>query len=60
MELLNRHKEVQLRRKKSEVLEDLPPKLETKLTVALDRRQAASYKKAEEEGIVYLSPSAGR
>ncbi len=54
MELLNRHKEVQLRRKKSEVLDDLPPKLETKLTVALGGRQSASYRKAEEEGIVYL------
>lgn len=59
MELLNRHKEVQLRRKKSEVLDDLPPKLETKLTVALDRRQAASYTKAEEEGIVYLKSLGG-
>ena len=54
MELLNRHKEVQLRRKKSEVLDDLPPKLETKLTIELGRSQDASYKKAEEEGIVYL------
>ncbi|MDE0431292.1 MAG: DEAD/DEAH box helicase [Caldilineaceae bacterium] len=59
MELLNRHKEVQLRRKKSEVLDDLPPKLETKLTVALDRRQAASYTKAEDEGIVYLKSLGG-
>ena len=53
-ELLYRHKEVQLRRKKNEVLDDLPPKQETKLSVALGPRQRASYAKAEEEGIVYL------
>ena len=54
IELLNRHKEVQLRRKKNEVLEDLPPKLETKLAIELGPRQFASYKKAEEDGVVYL------
>jgi len=54
LELMTRHKEVQLRRKKNEVLDDLPPKLETKLSVALGPRQRASYTKAEEEGIVYL------
>lgn len=54
LELMNRHKEIQLRRKKSEVLNDLPPKLETKLAVELGPRQRASYAKAEEEGIVYL------
>ena len=53
-ELLYRHKEVQLRRKKNEVLNDLPPKLETKLSVELGPRQRASYAKAEEEGVVYL------
>ena len=53
-DLLNRHRELQLRRKKSEVLEDLPPKLETKLTIELRPRQFESYRKAEEEGIVYL------
>ena len=54
LELMNRHREVQLRRKKSEVLNDLPPKLETKLGIELGPRQRASYTKAEEEGIVYL------
>ncbi len=53
-ELMCRHKKVQLRRKKNEVLNDLPPKLETKLTIELGPRQRASYSKAEEEGIVYL------
>ena len=50
LELMNRHKEVQLRRKKNEVLNDLPPKLETKLAIELGPRQRASYTKAEEEG----------
>ena len=54
LELLNRHKEVQLRRKKNDVLRDLPPKLETKLAIDLGPRQSASYTKAEEEGVVYL------
>ena len=54
LELMNRHKEVQLRRKKNDVLRDLPPKLETKLAIELGPRQGASYTKAEEEGIVYL------
>ena len=54
LELLNRHRELQLRRKKNEVLRDLPPKLETKRTIELDPVQAASYRKAEEEGSVYL------
>ncbi len=52
--LMHRHKEVQLRRKKNEVLSDLPPKLETKLAVELGPRQRASYRKAEEEGVFYL------
>ena len=54
VELLNRHRELQLRRKKGDVLEDLPPKLVTKLTVELPPKQRASYRKAEEEGIIYL------
>ena len=53
IELLNRHKEVQLRRKKNDVLNDLPPKLETKLAIELGPRQSASYAKAEEDGIVF-------
>jgi len=52
--LMRRHRELQLRRKKSDVLTDLPPKLETKLTVALHRAQQQSYDAAEREGIVYL------
>jgi len=53
-ELWLRHKELQLRRKKSEVLQDLPPKLTTKLGLALLPKQAQSYQRAEQEGIVHL------
>ena len=53
-ELLNRHRELQLRRKKSDVLDDLPPKQVTKLTIDLHPRQRASYDKAERDGIIYL------
>ena len=53
-ELRARHRELQLRRKKSEVLDDLPPKQVTKLTVDLHPKQRSSYEKAEQEGIVYL------
>lgn len=52
--LLLRHAELQLRRKKEDVLDDLPPKLETRLTLPLHREQRESYEKAESEGIVYL------
>ena len=53
-ELLDRHRDLQIRRKKSEVLADLPPKLESKLTLNLRPSQRESYRKAEEDGIIYL------
>ena len=49
-----RHGELQLRRKKGDVLNELPPKLETKLLIPLHRQQRESYEKAEREGIIYL------
>ena len=49
-----RHRELQLRRKKSDVLEDLPPKLTTKLGIPLLPQQRESYDRAEREGIVHL------
>ncbi len=52
--LIRRHSELQLRRKKTDVLNDLPPKLETKLKIPLNRDQQESYDKAEREGIIYL------
>ena len=54
VELLSRHRELQLRRKKGDVLEDLPPKQVSKLTINLKPRQRSSYDKAEEDGVIYL------
>ena len=36
------------------MLADLPPKLETRLTIALHPDQRRSYDQAEQEGVVYL------
>ena len=52
--LRRRHGELQLRRRKRDVLHDLPPKLETRLTIPLLQDQRASYDRAERDGIVYL------
>ena len=52
--LRKRHRQLQLRRKKSDVLKELPPKLETKLTIPLHPDQQKSYNRAESQGIVYL------
>ena len=54
LELLNRHRQLQLRRKKGDVLDDLPPKQVTKVLIPLHTRQKESYDRAEHEGIVYL------
>ena len=53
-ELFDRHRELQLRRKKGDVLDDLPPKQTTKVAIDLGPKQRISYDKAEQEGIVYL------
>ena len=53
-ELLHRHRQLQLRRKKGDVLDDLPPKQVTKVLIPLHARQKESYDRAEREGIVYL------
>jgi len=53
-ELLFLHRELQLRRKKNEVLRDLPPKLTTKLGITLLPKQAQSYQRAEQQGMVHL------
>ena len=52
--LRQRHRELQLRRKKSEVLTDLPPKIVTKIPLELGPAQQRSYERAEREGIVHL------
>ena len=53
-ELRYRHQELQLRRKKGDVLKDLPPKLIAKIPIELNTEQRRSYDRAEMEGIVYL------
>ena len=53
-ELFTRHRQLQLRRKKGDVLEDLPEKQVTLLPIELHPAQRASYDKAEQEGVVYL------
>ncbi len=45
---------LQLRRRKRDVLGDLPPKLVSDVTVALERAQRESYDRAEREGVVEL------
>ena len=52
--LLARHRELQLRRRKNDVLDDLPPKLVTKVEIDLHPAQRQSYDRAERDGIVYL------
>ena len=47
--------EVQLRRRRAEVLTDLPPKLSTNILLELEPRQRAAYERAEREGIVRLA-----
>lgn len=54
VELQRRHRELQVRRKKAEVLKDLPVKQVTKVDIELGSRQRDSYDKAEQDGIVYL------
>lgn len=45
---------VQLRRRKADVLPDLPPKLVSRVVLSLTPRQRASYDRAEQEGIFEL------
>ncbi len=52
--LRERHRDLQLRRKKNDVLPDLPPKQVTKIPIELTRSQRRSYTKAEQDGIVFL------
>ncbi len=49
-----RHRELQLRRRKNDVLDDLPPKQITLTPIELHPSQRRSYEKAEQDGIVYL------
>ncbi|HXM55991.1 MAG TPA: DEAD/DEAH box helicase [Candidatus Dormibacteraeota bacterium] len=45
---------VQLRRRKAEVLPELPPKLESDLLLPMDPAQRTAYERAEREGLVQL------
>lgn len=53
-ELFARHAQLQLRRRKSDVLLQLPPKQVIEITLPLLPRQQQSYTRAEREGIVEL------
>ncbi|MFN0071420.1 MAG: SNF2-related protein [Chloroflexota bacterium] len=52
--LLRRHRELQLRRRKFDVLEDLPPKQVISIRLSLLPRQLEAYRRAENEGIIQL------
>src|SRR5208337_3233647 len=45
---------VQLRRRRAEVLDDLPPKFASVIGLDLTATQRAAYRKAEEKGIIWL------
>ncbi|MSO76203.1 MAG: DEAD/DEAH box helicase [Alphaproteobacteria bacterium] len=47
--------EVQLRRRRTEVLRDLPQKFSVEVPIYLEARQRAAYECAEREGIVHLT-----
>lgn len=52
--LLERHKAIQLRRRKSDVLPQLPPKIFSHIRLELVGAQRQSYERAEREGIFHL------
>lgn len=53
-EMLDRHKAIQLRRKKREVLSQLPPITLKKVSLQLTKSQLDTYRRAEDEGIISL------
>ena len=52
--LLNRHRELQLRRRKADVLTELPPKRVIRLSLPLLADQRSAYDRAEREGVLQL------
>lgn len=52
--LLERHRAVQLRRKKADVLPQLPPKTVSEIALGLGEAQRATYDRAERDGVVDL------
>jgi hypothetical protein len=53
-DLRERHQGLQLRRKKADVLPNLPPKTISQVLLPLDDSQLQSYERAEKEGIIQL------
>lgn len=53
-ELRERHIALQLRRKKADVLPQLPPKIVSQIELPLDEPQRQSYDRAEKEGVIQL------
>ena len=54
LKLLDRHRELQLRRRKSDVLTELPPKRLHSVVLDLTPAQRHAYDKAEQQGMVEL------
>ncbi len=53
-QMLAEHRRIQLRRKKPDVLPELPPKITKQILLPLSRQQMSSYRKAEDEGVLQL------
>ena len=53
-EIRERQSQVQVRRKKADVLPQLPPKIVSRIALKLDGAQRESYDRAEREGIFHL------
>lgn len=56
-ELQEKHKSLQLRRKKHDVLTQLPPKIVNQMSLTMNGPQRNSYERAEKEGIIQLKKS---
>ena len=57
IELQKVHRNLQLRRKKQDVLPQLPPKIVSQISLALDGPQRECYERAEKDGIIQLKES---
>ena len=53
-EMLEHHRQLQLRRRKADVLTDLPPKRVIRLTLPLLPEQQLAYDRAEQDGVLQL------
>ena len=56
-ELQEAHKSLQLRRKKQDVLPQLPPKIVSQISLTMNGAQREYYERAEREGIIQLKES---